>query len=63
MSLRVDESDASTVVVCGACGAAFISNVRSRAVAAGIAHEKQWHSDGMNKRELATRRKQWERAR
>lgn len=63
MSLRIDESDASTVVVCRACGAAFISNVRGRAVAAGIAHEKQWHSDGLTSRELATRRKQWQRAR
>lgn len=63
MSLRIDESDASTVVVCRTCGAAFISNVRSRAVAAGIDHEKQWHSAGLSPRELATRRKQWERAR
>lgn len=63
MSLRIDESDSSTVVVCRSCGAAFISNVRGRAVAAGIAHEKEWHSTGLTPQQLATRRKQWERAR
>lgn len=63
MSLRIDESDASTVVVCRACGAAFISNVRARAVTAGIAHEKDWHSTGLTPQQLTTRRKQWQRAR
>lgn len=63
MSLKVDESDASTVVICGSCGAAFVSNVRASAVFAGIAHEKQWHSAGLTPQQLAARRQQWKRAR